>query len=152
GLAIDLRLDAFGALMALLILGIQLLVVIYAYGYFTSPRPGLGRFVANLTAFAGAMLGLVLADNILLVFAFWELTSVTSYLLIGTDDHRSSARAAALQALLTTGVGGLAMLGGFVLIGQAAGTYALSGILAAPPEGATVSVGLVLVLLGAFTK
>jgi len=153
GLSIDLRLDAFSALMALLILGIQLLVVTYASGYFTSPRPEIGRFVANLTAFAGAMLGLVLADNILLIFAFWELTSVTSYLLIGTDDRRSSARAAALQALLTTGVGGLAMLGGFVLIGQAAGTYALSEILAAPPEGgATVTVGLVLVLLGAFTK
>lgn len=152
GLSIDLRLDGFGALMALLIVGIQLLVAAYAYGYFTTPRPDLGRFTANLTTFAGAMLGLVLADDILLVFVFWELTSVTSYLLIGTDDLRSSARASALQALLTTAAGGLAMLGGLVLVGQAAGTYSLSAILSAPPTGATVSAGLVLILLGAFTK
>jgi len=152
GLSIDLRLDAFGALMTLLVVAIQLLVAIYAYGYFAKPKPGIGRFAATLTAFAGAMLGLVLSDDILLVFVFWELTSVSSYLLIGTDDRRRAARAAALQALLTTGAGGLAMLGGLVILGQAAGTYSLSAILAAPPEGTTVTVGLVLILLGAFTK
>ena len=152
GLAADLRLDAFALLMVALISGIGALIHLYAYGYFTKPRADLGRFAASLTAFAGAMLGLVLADDLLLVFAFWELTSITSYLLIGTDDHRSSARSAALQAFLTTGAGGLAMLGGFVMLTQAAGTNSLSAMLADPPSGTMVEVALVLVLLGAFTK
>ncbi len=86
------------------------------------------------------MLGLVLADNLLLIYVFWELTSVTSYLLIGFEDHKGSARAAALQAILVTGVGGLVMLAGFVLLGEAAGTYSLSGLLADPPFGGVVPV------------
>jgi multicomponent Na+:H+ antiporter subunit A len=98
------------------------------------------------------MLTLVLADNLLLLYTGWELTSVTSYLLIGNDHTRARARAAALQALLITSAGGLAMLGGFVLLGQAAGSYQLSAILADPPGGAAVTVGLFLILAGAFTK
>ena len=78
--------------------------------------------------FAGAMLGVVLADNLLVLYTGWELTSVTSYLLIGNDHTKIHARAAALHALLVTSLGGLAMLAGFVLIGQAAGTYRLSEI------------------------
>ncbi len=152
GLLIELRLDAFSALMVLLVVGIELLVAVYAFGYFDRLRPDLARFAATLTCFAGAMLGLVLSDHLLLVFAFWELTSIASYLLIATDDRRGTARAAALQALLTTGAGGLAMLGGFVMLGQAAGTYSLSSLLAAPPSGTVVEVALILVLLGAFTK
>jgi NADH:ubiquinone oxidoreductase subunit 5 (subunit L)/multisubunit Na+/H+ antiporter MnhA subunit len=81
------------------------------------------------------MLGLVLTDNLLVLYVCWELTSVTSYLLIGFDDTKATARAAALQALLITSAGGLAMLAGFVLLGQAAGTYTLSAILAARPSG-----------------
>ena len=105
--------------------------------------------------FAGSMLGLVLADNLIVLFGFWELTSITSFLLIGNDHDSVKARAAALQALLITGAGGLAMLAGFVLIGQAVeggGTYQLSRVLADPPAGTPVTVGLVLVLVGAFTK
>jgi multicomponent Na+:H+ antiporter subunit A len=98
------------------------------------------------------MLGLVLADNLLALYLFWELTSITSYLLIGFDDRAAAARAAALRALLITAAGGLAMLGGFVLLGQAAGTYVLSEILANPPAGAAVEVALLLILFGAFTK
>ena len=151
GLAFDLRLDAFSLLMAALISGVGVLVFVYSRWYF-SERPGLGRFAGALTAFAGAMLGIVLADNLFVLYVFWELTSVTSYLLIGFEDEKGSARAAALQAILVTSAGGLAMLGGFVLVGQAAGTYTLSAIVADPPSGTLVGVGLALVLLGAFTK
>src|SRR5690606_26621663 len=86
------------------------------------------------------------------LFLFWELTSVTSFLLIGTEDEKVAARSGAMQALLITAGGGLAMLGGFVLVAEAAGTYSLSEIVADPPSGAAVDWGLGLVLLGAFTK
>jgi len=152
GLELAFRLDAFGLVMVGLVSGIALLVFAYCPSYFGA-RPDLGRFAMYLTAFSGAMLGLVLADNLLLLFVFWELTSITSYLLIGFDDLKESARKAALQALLITGAGGLAMLAGLVLIGQQAGTYSLSAVLADPPtEGAVVAWAVVLVLLGAFTK
>ncbi len=151
GLTIDLRFDGFSGLMLLLIAGIGTLVFVYARSYFHD-GPKLGRTAAILLAFAGAMVGLVLADNLFALFLFWELTSVTSFLLIGTDDEKAGPRAAAVQALLITGGGGLAMLGGFVLLGQAAGTYTMSEILAAPPSGTVVDVALVLVLLGALTK
>jgi multicomponent Na+:H+ antiporter subunit A len=151
GLDLELRLDGFGLLMLSLVSGIGVLIFAYARWYFHD-RPGLGRFAGTLVAFSGAMLGLVLADNLLVVYLFWELTSVTSYLLIGFEDEKAPARAAALQAILITGAGGLAMLGGFVLIGLEAGTFSLSGILAQPPSGTAVDVGLVLVLVGAVTK
>ncbi len=153
GVTGTLRLDAFAFLMVLLVSGIGAAVFLYAYGYFSKPRRDLGRFAATLMGFSGAMLGVVLSDNLLLLFGFWELTSITSYLLIGFDDREAEARDAALQALLTTGIGSLAMLGGFLLIGQAAGTFELSELAAAPPPATGgVGVGLVLVLLGAFTK
>jgi len=151
GLALDLRLDGFSLLMAGLVSGVGVLILAYSRWYF-SDRPRLGQFAGTLTAFAGAMLGVVLADNLFVLYVFWELTSVTSYLLIGFEDEKGSARAAALQAILVTAAGGLAMLGGFVLVGQAAGTYSLSAIVADPPEGSVVGAGLALVLLGAFTK
>ena len=152
GLQATLRLDAFALLMVALVSGVGVCVFVYAAGYFSSDAPKLGSFAGTLTAFAGAMLGLVLADNLVLLYVFWELTSVTSYLLIGYDDTKPEARSAALQALLTTAAGGLAMLAGFVVIGEAAGTYQLSALLAAPPQGTAVAVGLVLVCLGAFAK
>jgi multicomponent Na+:H+ antiporter subunit A len=153
GLDATLRLDAFALLMVGLVSGIGTAIFVYAYGYFDKPVEALGRFVAALTAFAGSMLGLVLADNLLLLFVFWEATSITSYLLIGFEDRKRASRDAALQALLTTSLGGLALLGGLVLIGQAAGTYELSELAqAAPVAGPLVNVGVVLVLLGCFTK
>ena len=151
GLGLDLRLDGFSLLMAGLVSGVGVLILLYSRSYFADDA-AVGRFAGTLTAFAGVMLGLVLADNLLVLYVFWELTSITSYLLIGFEDKKGSARAAALQALLVTGAGGLAMLGGFVLVGQAAGTYSLSAVVADPPSGSTVSVGLALVLLGALTK
>ncbi|MDZ7734700.1 MAG: proton-conducting transporter membrane subunit [Acidimicrobiia bacterium] len=130
---------------------IGVLVFVYS-AYYLSAAVSSGNLAASLVAFAGSMLGLVLADNLLLLYVFWELTGVTSYLLIGFDHGRPPARAAARQALLVTAAGGLAMLAGFVLIGQAAGTYELSELVASPPTGTLVGVGLGLVLLGAFTK
>lgn len=151
GLVIDLRLNAFSLVMVSLIAAVGTCVFVYASAYF-GDRPDLGRFGAPLVLFAGAMVGLVLADDLLLLFVFWELTSVTSYLLIGFEDEKAAARGAALQAILVTGAGGLVMLAGFVLLGQAAGTWQLSELLADPPTGSTVGVALVLVLVGAFTK
>jgi len=151
GLTVDLRLDGFALLMVALVSGIGVLVFGYAAAYFPQ-RHDIGRFAGYLTAFAGSMLGLVLADNLLLLYVFWEGTSVTSYLLIGFDDRKGSARAAALHAILVTSAGGLAMLAGFVVLGQVAGTYSLSGLLADPPSGPAVSAGLLLALAGAVTK
>jgi multicomponent Na+:H+ antiporter subunit A len=152
GIAIDLRLDAFAALMVLLVAGIGVVVMLYSSAYFASGGHDVGRLAGVLTLFAGAMLGVVLADDLLVLYTCWELTSVTSYLLIGHDHTEAKARAAALHALLVTVTGGLAMLGGFVLLGQAAGTFRLSEILEHPPSGGAVNAALALVLLGAFTK
>ncbi len=152
GLAFNLRLDAFAGLMVMLIAGIGVCVLGYSFVYFRDGTQGLARNAGLLTMFAGAMLLLVLADNTLLLYTGWELTSVASYLLIGNDHTKAHARAAALHALLVTTFGGLAMLAGFIVIGQAAGTYRLSALIGDPPGGSSVSVGLFLVLLGAFTK
>ncbi len=151
GLGLDFRLDGLSTLMVALIGGIGVLVFIYAWRYFEE-RKGLGRFAAHLVIFAGSMFGLVVSDNLLLLFIFWELTSVMSYLLIGFEDDNAGARAGALQALLVTGVGGLAMLGGIVLLAQAGGSYSLGALLAAAPTTSTALVGLAMVLVGAFTK
>lgn len=151
GLTLDLALDGFGLLMWWIISGIGVLVLLYASRYF-GDRDDLGRFTALLVTFAGAMLLLTSADDVYMLFVAWEITSFTSYLLIGFKDQETAARASALQALLVTGAGGLALLGGLVLVSQAAGTTSLSAILANPPTGGAVEAGLVLVLLGAMTK
>jgi multicomponent Na+:H+ antiporter subunit A len=152
GLTLDLRLDALALLMLTLVSGVGTLIFLYCSRYFPPQQRGLGRFAGALTAFAGAMVGLVLADDLILLYVFWELTSVTSYLLIGFDDEKEESRRAAQQALLVTTLGGLVMLLGLILLGQAAGTYSLSVILADPPTGGTVPVALLLILVGAFTK
>ncbi len=152
GVNLDLRLDGFAALMVLLVAGVGVLVVAYSWRYFSPPDDVEVRLLGYLVLFAGAMLGLVLADNLLILYGFWELTSITSFLLIGNRHGEAAARAAALQALLVTGLGALAMLAGFIVIGQAAGTYRLSELLARPPGGTAVTVALALILLGAFTK
>jgi multicomponent Na+:H+ antiporter subunit A len=152
GVDLDLRLDGFAALMLVLVAGIGVLVFAYSWRYFAHPDQADIRLLGLLVLFAGAMVGLVLADNLFVLYGFWELTSVTSFLLIGNRPNERGARAAALQALLVTGMGALAMLAGFIIIGQAAGTYRLSELLAHPPHGPAVTVALVLILLGAFTK
>lgn len=146
--------DGWSLLFALLISGIGALILIYAGGYLEG-HPQLGRLYAFLLMFMASMLGLVLADNLLLLFIFWELTSISSYLLIGFDHERPAARAAALQALLVTGAGGLALLAGLLMLGQAAGSYSLAGLikqgntLAAHPLYVPI---VVLIVAGAFTK
>lgn len=154
GTSFDLRLDGLSMLMAVLITGIGGFIVLYAGGYMAGDRY-LGRFYCYLLSFMAAMLGLVLADNLLLLFVFWELTSITSYLLIGFKHQYKESRWKALQALLVTGLGAMSMLAGFILIGQVTGTYSLSEIsslgdvIHASPWYTAI---VILVLGGAFTK
>ncbi len=150
-LTIALRLDGFGLLMGLLVSGIGVLVLLYSMSYF-GRRDDLGRLAGLMVGFAGAMLGIVWADGLLTLFVFWELTSITSFLLIGFDDTNPKARAAATRAFLVTGAGGLAMLAGLIILTIAGDTTTISGLVANPPSGTLVNVALVLVLMGAFTK
>ncbi|MFJ6657569.1 Na+/H+ antiporter subunit A [Streptomyces sp. NPDC091377] len=150
---IALRLDALALLMVVLAAGVGALVLLYCVRYFADGAPRLGGFAGNLLAFTGAMLGLVLADDLVVLYVFWELTTVFSYLLIGYDSERKQNRRAALQALTVTTLGGLAMLVGFLMLGQEAGTYRVSELIADPPApSATVSTAIGLVLLGALSK
>jgi multicomponent Na+:H+ antiporter subunit A len=147
-----LRLDPLAALLALLVTAVGALVLAYCARYFGDGSPGLARFAAVFLAFAGAMLGLVLADNMLLLYVFWELTTVFSYLLIGHSAHLKTSRRAAMEALVVTTAGGLAMLVGIIALAETSGSYLLSEVVASPPEGTVVAVALVLILLGALTK
>ncbi len=152
GLELAFRVDGF-ALVFLLVIGFTgTLIFSFAARYFpTTVRAA--DFAATMTLFGGAMVGLVASDHLLAVFFFWELTTITSYLLIGYDDSKAAARSAALHAALVTGAGGLAMLGGLILLADESGSYLISEILAAPPEpSGLVSLAWVLVLLGAITK
>ena len=153
GLAADLRIDAFAAAMVLVVSLIGVGVLVYGSAYFDDGDPGeVGRTAGLLVLFAGAMLGVVVADNLILLYGAWELTSVLSFLLVGNVFRSAEARAAAQQAILVTGAGGLCLLFGLVIIGREAGTYRMSNILAAPPSGGAVTAGLVLIAVGAFTK
>jgi len=154
GLTASFRLDGLGLMFAGLILGIGLLIIYYARHYLSAHDPA-GRFYTFLMLFQGAMLGIVLSENILMMAVFWEMTSLSSFLLIGYWKHLAAGRQGARMALAVTGGGGLAMLAGFLLLGQAAGSYELTEVLAA---GDTIRQSplylpiLVLILLGAFTK
>ena len=154
GLNLTFRLDGLSLLFAGLILFIGLLIVLYAH-FYLSPKDSAGKFFSEMMLFMAAMLGVALSDNLLLLVVFWELTSLSSFLLIGFWSHRADARAGARQALAVTGGGGLAMLGGFVLLGQIAGTYELSemvGRVAMIQADPMFVPALLLILLGAFTK
>ncbi|MGY1635596.1 Na+/H+ antiporter subunit A [Geodermatophilus sp. SYSU D00742] len=151
-LDVALRLDALALAFAALVTGVGALVFVYCARYFEPGEEGTGRFAGSLTAFAGSMLGLVLADDLLLLYVFWELTTVFSFLLIGGSGQRLAARRAASQALILTTAGGLAMLVGLILIGQASGSYLLSEVVADPGSGTAMVAGTALVLAGAVTK
>jgi multicomponent K+:H+ antiporter subunit A len=154
GLNLAFMIDGLGFLFAFLITAIGLLIILYAR-YYLSPTDPMGRFYSYLMLFMGSMLGVVLADNILLLIVFWELTSVSSFLLIGYWSHRADARQGARMALAVTGGGGLALLAGFLLLGNVAGSYELSVILERGDlirQHALYLPILILVLLGAFTK
>ncbi|MEU8298358.1 Na+/H+ antiporter subunit A [Micromonospora sp. NPDC048909] len=153
GLDIALRLSTLSWLLTLLVGGVGALVLVYCARYFTPGSLGLARFAGVLVGFAGAMLCLVLADDLLLLYVGWELTTIFSYLLIGHSTERRSSRWAAAQALTVTTLGGLAMLVGFIMIGEHAGTYRWSEIAARPlPGGGYLVAAVLLVLVGALSK
>lgn len=151
-LDVALRLDALSLTFALLVTGVGALVLVYCARYFEADDEGTARFAGHLTAFAGSMLGLVVADDLLLLYVFWELTTIFSYLLIGGSGSRLAARRAASQALILTTAGGLAMLVGLIMLGETSGSYLLSEVVADPGEGPFLVAGTVLVLVGAITK
>ncbi|MBD3664592.1 monovalent cation/H+ antiporter subunit A [Sulfitobacter sp. TSTF-M16] len=154
GLNFTLMLDGLGFFFAMLILGIGLLIIAYARHYLAR-GDNMGEFFTYLLLFQGAMVGIVLSDNILLLLVFWELTSLSSFLLIGYWKHLPEGRQGARMALTVTGMGGLAMIGGMLILGQIVGSYDLSVILQnreliqADPMYVPA---LILILLGCFTK
>ena len=154
GLNVTLMLDGLGFFFAMLILGIGLLIIAYAR-FYLSREDNMGEFFTYLLLFQGAMVGIVISDNILILLVFWELTSLSSFLLIGYWKHLPEGRQGARMALTVTGMGGLAMIGGMLLLGQIVGSYDLSVILqnrnliqASP----MYLPALILILLGCFTK
>ncbi|MBX3726552.1 MAG: monovalent cation/H+ antiporter subunit A [Xanthomonadales bacterium] len=154
GLSLSVRLDGLAWMFALLVLAIGGLIVMYAR-YYLSSKDSAPRFFAYLLLFMGAMLGLVVAGNLLMLVVFWELTSISSFLLIGYWSHREDAREGAKMALTLTGAGGLALLGGVLLIGRIVGSYELDVVLASGDliRGHELYPWVLgLVLLGIFTK
>ena len=154
GLNANFFLDGLSLFFAGLILGMGLLVILYAR-FYLSDRDPLGRFYGFLLMFQGAMLGIVLSDNILLLLIFWELTSLTSFLLIGFWKDRAESRQGARMALAVTGGGGLCLIAGMLILGQAAGGHDLTTILTAKAAiwGSGLYLpALILILIGAFAK
>ncbi|KUJ83458.1 Na(+)/H(+) antiporter subunit A [Microbulbifer flavimaris] len=154
GISANFFVDGLSSLFALLISGIGVFVAIYA-GSYLSGHPHLRRFYLYLLLFMIGMLGLVMAADLITLFVFWELTTISSYLLIGFNHSNSAARRSALQALLITALGGLCLLAGLILLGITADTFDLREILTLGEQvrASTLYVPiLILVLLGAFTK
>ncbi len=151
-LSITLQLDTLAWFMLLVVGGVGALVLLYCSAYFARDAVGLGRFAAVLTAFAAAMVGLVVADDLLLLFVFWELTTVFSYLLIGHYADRKASRRAAMQAIVVTTAGGLAMLVGLIILGVVGDSWRVSELVANPPSGTAVTWAAVCLLAGAATK
>lgn len=146
------RMDALSWLLALVITGVGALVLVYCAFYFSDDEPALGRFAGLLLGFAGTMYALVTSDDVIVLFMYWEITSVLSYLLIGHYTAKKESRGAALQALLVTTLGGLVMLVGVLMLSVVAGTTSVSALVANPPDGVLPSIGILLVLVGAMSK
>ncbi len=154
GINLSFRLDALGLLFSLLITGIGTLIYIYAY-YYLGPKNSLSKLYLLLMLFMAAMLGISLSNNLIILLVFWELTSISSFLLVGYWSHYEAAQRGSRMALTITGMGGLAMLGGFVLLGQITGTYEINDIVGMKDliQSHYLFVPtLLLILLGAFTK
>ena len=154
GLNLSFRLDALGLLFSLLITGIGTLIYIYAY-YYLSPKNSLSKLYVLLMLFMAAMLGISLSNNLMLLLVFWELTSISSFLLVGYWSNYEAAQRGSRMALTITGMGGLCMLGGFILLGQITGTYEINQILGMREHiqnHALFVPVLLLILMGAFTK
>jgi len=158
GIEFSVRLDTLSWLLALVVTGVGALVLSYCAKYFSQSEEGLGRFAAVLLAFTGTMYGLVIADNVYLLFILWEATSVFSYLLIGHYTGRRASRRAALQALIVTTSGGLVMLVGLVMLSVNEGSTSISGLVALAQDGQIaldsplVVVAVMLILVGALSK
>ncbi|MGA1426581.1 MAG: NADH-quinone oxidoreductase subunit L, partial [Ilumatobacteraceae bacterium] len=151
GFNLNVQLDGFAVVMALLVSVLGAAVLVYSLAYFEHDGT-YARFVGLFMAFAGSMFGLVLAEDLFTMFVFWELTSVWSFLLIGLNDKSTSARQAAVRALLTTGAGGLCLLAGVGILQVQYGTTSFSELLTAGPSGNFAHAAAILLLLGAFTK
>lgn len=151
GFNLTLELDGFAVLMSLIVLVLGFGVLLYSLAYFEHDAT-YTRFVGLFMAFAGSMTGVVLAADLFTMFVFWELTSICSFLLIGLNDKSASARQSAVRALLTTGAGGLCLLGGIGILQVELGTTAFDDLVRLQPSGALIDAAIVLVLLGAFTK
>ena len=154
GLNLSFRLDALGLLFSLLITGIGTLIFIYAY-YYLSPKNSLSKLYTLLMLFMAAMLGISLSNNLMLLLVFWELTSISSFLLVGYWSNYEAAQRGSRMALTITGMGGLCMLGGFILLGQITDTYEIDQILTMGgliQSHALFVPMLLLILMGAFTK
>ncbi|UUS66621.1 MULTISPECIES: monovalent cation/H+ antiporter subunit A [unclassified Acinetobacter] len=154
GIDFSFRLDALGLLFSLLITGIGTLIYIYAY-YYLSPKNSLSKLYVLLMLFMAAMLGISLSNNLILLLIFWELTSISSFLLVGYWSNYDAAQRGSRMALTITGMGGLCMLGGFVLLAQITGTYQIDQILTMSSQIQQHSLfvpTLLLILMGAFTK
>src|SRR5690554_2504641 len=128
GISLDYKLDGLSLLFSLLITGIGTLVYFYA-SYYLKNHPYLNRFYAYLTLFMGAMLGLVLSDNMISVFMFWELTSITSFFLIGFNNEDEASRKSAFSALAITGLGGFLLLAGFLIIANVTGSFSVQELI-----------------------
>ena len=154
GIDFSFRLDALSLIFSLLITGIGTLIYIYAY-YYLNPKNSLSKLYALLMLFMTAMLGISLSNNLIILLVFWELTSISSFLLVGYWSNYDAAQRGSRMALTITGMGGLAMLGGFILLGQIAGTYQidqLTGMAQQIQSSSLFVPALLLILLGAFTK
>lgn len=148
--SLTLRMGLVQWILAMIVSWIGFLVLLYSRWYFEGLRSG--RSAGILTVFAGTMLGLVTADDLVLLFVFWELTTILSYLLIGHDSSRRANRGAAQTALIVTTTGGLIMLLGIVAIWQTSGTLSLAAIIADPPTGTLAGIGALMMLVGALSK
>ncbi|WP_334154629.1 hydrogen gas-evolving membrane-bound hydrogenase subunit E [Tepidimonas sp.] len=154
GIELAFYIDGLSALMLLMITGVGAAVFVYTGGYLAG-HPQQGRLYGLLSLFMAAMIGCVTADNLITLFVFWELTSLVSFLLVGFHHENAASRKSAQQALLVTGTGGLALLAGFILLGQAMGTTSISTIVAQLPQmpaSPLLTAALVLMLVGACTK
>src|SRR5690554_1734829 len=154
GLNFEFRLDGLSLLFSLLITGIGALIFIYASSYLKD-HPYLDRFYGFLCLFMASMLGVVLSDNILLLFVFWELTSISSFFLIGFNNDNADSRKSAIAALSITGLGGFFLLAGLILVGQIAGTYIIHELVASADiltNHSLYPLIIGLIFIGAFTK
>ena len=152
GLNLSMRMDVLGWVLTLIVTGVGALVLLYCRWYFHDDGREVAQFAGVLLGFAGAMYGLVLTDDLVMLVMFWELTSILSYLLIGHYRRRAASRRAALQALLVTTLGGLVMFVGVILLVVDAGTSSIRELLALAPTGPLVDAAIVMLLIGAISK